>query len=93
MGTLMKAWGKRTLNQLGYVGGFTIQLWAGLRAIGTSLPILGNRYRWKASVNQMLQIGSFSSANDCTHGSLQRIHSRFARSLRIAPLWSPALRD
>ncbi len=57
MRTLIEGVGRRTLNQLGYVGGFTIQLWAGLRAIGTSLPILGNRYRWKASVNQMLQIG------------------------------------
>jgi len=57
MGSLIEGVGRRTLNQLGYVGGFTIQLWEGLRAIGTSLPILGNRYRWKASVNQMLQIG------------------------------------
>ena len=57
MASIIERVGSKTLNQLEYVGGFNIQLWAGLRAIGTSLPILGNRYRWKESVNQMLQIG------------------------------------
>ena len=54
MASIIERVGSKTLNQLEYVGGFNIQLWAGLRAIGTSLPILGNRYRWKESVNQML---------------------------------------
>jgi len=49
--------GRATLNLLDYVGGLTIQLWAGLRALGTALPIAGNRHRWKSSVAQMLQIG------------------------------------
>jgi len=49
--------GRATLNLLDYVGGLTIQLWAGLRALGTALPIAGNRRRWKSSVAQMLQIG------------------------------------
>ncbi len=57
MASIIERVGSKTLNQLEYVGGFNIQLWAGLRAIGTSLPIMGNRYRWKESVNQMLQIG------------------------------------
>ena len=57
MAALIEGVGKKTLNQLDYVGGLSIQLWASLRAIGASLPIVGNRYRWKASVSQMLQIG------------------------------------
>ena len=57
MATLIEGVGKKTLNQLDYVGGLSIQLWAALRAIGASLPLVGNRYRWKASVAQMLQIG------------------------------------
>src|ERR1700732_1211671 len=57
MATLIEAVGRETLNQLDYLGGLSIQMWAALRAIGASLPIVGNRYRWKASVDQMLQIG------------------------------------
>jgi phospholipid/cholesterol/gamma-HCH transport system permease protein len=57
MAALIEGVGKKTLNQLDYVGGLSIQLWASLRAMGASLPIVGNRYRWKASVGQMLQIG------------------------------------
>jgi phospholipid/cholesterol/gamma-HCH transport system permease protein len=49
--------GKATLNLLDYVGGLTIQLWAGVRALGTTLPISGSRHRWKSSVGQMLQVG------------------------------------
>ena len=57
MAALIEGVGKKTLNQLDYVGGLSIQLWASLRAMGASLSIVGNRYRWKASVSQMLQIG------------------------------------
>jgi phospholipid/cholesterol/gamma-HCH transport system permease protein len=57
MAALIEDVGKKTLNQLDYVGGLSIQLWASLRAMGASFPIVGNRYRWKASVGQMLQIG------------------------------------
>ncbi|WP_169747247.1 MlaE family ABC transporter permease [Edaphobacter aggregans] len=32
-------------------------MWATLRAIRSALPFVGNPYRWKASVRQMLQIG------------------------------------
>jgi len=49
--------GKATVNLLDYAGGLTVQLWAGLRALGTTLPISGSRLRWKSSVGQMLQIG------------------------------------
>jgi phospholipid/cholesterol/gamma-HCH transport system permease protein len=34
-----------------------IQWWATVRAIAKSLPFVGNRYRWQASVRQMLEIG------------------------------------
>jgi phospholipid/cholesterol/gamma-HCH transport system permease protein len=49
--------GKATLNLLDYVGGLTVQLWAGLRALRTTLPISGSRHRWKSSIDQMLQVG------------------------------------
>ncbi len=57
MPVLTESVGRKTLTYLDYVGGLSTQLWAALRAMGTSLPIVGNRYRWKASVDQMLQIG------------------------------------
>ena len=57
MATLTKSLGRKTVNYLDYVGGLSTQLWAAVRAMGASLPIVGNRYRWKASVGQMLQIG------------------------------------
>jgi len=49
--------GTATINLLDYAGGLTVQLWAGLRALGATLPISGSRHRWKASVGQMLQVG------------------------------------
>jgi len=48
--------GKATLKRLDYLGGLTIGTWDTFRALGTTLPT-GNRYRWKASIVQMLQIG------------------------------------
>ena len=49
--------GRATFNLLDYVGGLTVQLWAGLRALPTTLPIFGSRNRWKSSIGQMLQVG------------------------------------
>lgn len=49
--------GRRTLNELDYVGTLNIQLWATLRAIKSALPLVGNRYRWQETVRQILQIG------------------------------------
>lgn len=57
MTVLIENVGKATLNLLDYAGGLTVQLWAGLRSLGTTLPIFGSRGRWKSSVGQMLQIG------------------------------------
>jgi phospholipid/cholesterol/gamma-HCH transport system permease protein len=57
MATVLENVGKRTLSDLDYVGSLNIQLWATLRAIPSALPIVGNRYRWKAAVRQMMEIG------------------------------------
>jgi phospholipid/cholesterol/gamma-HCH transport system permease protein len=57
MATLLESVGGNTLNQLDYVGSLNIQLWATLRAMGSALPFVGNRYRWRATVRQMLEIG------------------------------------
>ena len=57
MATLTESIGKATLKHVDYVGGLSIQFWAAVRALGATLPVTGNRYRWKASIGQMLQIG------------------------------------
>jgi phospholipid/cholesterol/gamma-HCH transport system permease protein len=57
MANVLENVGKNTLEHLDYVGSVNIQWWATLRAMGSALPFVGNRYRWRASVRQMLQIG------------------------------------
>ncbi len=57
MATVLESVGKRTITDLDYVGSLNIQLWATLRAMRRALPFVGNRYRWQATVRQMLQIG------------------------------------
>jgi len=57
MATFTESVGRATLKHLDYAGGLSIQLWAAVRALGAALPVTGNRYRWKASIRQMLQIG------------------------------------
>jgi len=49
--------GRSTINHLDYVGSVNIQWWSTLRSTASALPFGGNRYRWQASVQQMLQIG------------------------------------
>ena len=49
--------GKRTTDDVEYCGSLARQLWNSLQALGITLPVVGNRYRWKAAVAQMLQIG------------------------------------
>jgi phospholipid/cholesterol/gamma-HCH transport system permease protein len=49
--------GRETLSQLDYVGSLIIQLWATLRGMRTALPLVGNRHRWHAAVQEMLEIG------------------------------------
>src|SRR5215813_10701667 len=57
MANVFEGAGRKTLTQLEYVGTLNIQFWATLRAMVTSLPLVGNRYRWQATLRQMLQIG------------------------------------
>src|SRR5215475_8579736 len=57
MANVLESVGKNTLGHLDYVGSVNIQWWATLRAMVSTLPFVGNPYRWRASVRQMLQIG------------------------------------
>ncbi len=57
MAAVLEDVGRKTIDQLDYVGSLSIQLWVTLRAMGSALPFVGNRYRWQATVQQMLQIG------------------------------------
>src|SRR6266849_11155613 len=57
MANVLESVGERTIEHLDYVGSLNIQLWATLRAMGRALPFVGNRYRWQATVRQMLEIG------------------------------------
>jgi len=49
--------GRRTADDVEYCGSLARQLWNSLRALSLALPVVGKRYRWKAAVTQMLQIG------------------------------------
>lgn len=57
MATALERVGRKTLDQLDYFGSLNIQLWVTLRSVAKALPFVGNRYRWKTSVGQVLQIG------------------------------------
>src|SRR5208283_2863604 len=50
MATVLENVGTKTIDHLDYVGSLNIQLWATLRAMGSTLPFVGNRYRWQAAV-------------------------------------------
>jgi phospholipid/cholesterol/gamma-HCH transport system permease protein len=57
MANVLESVGEKTIEHLDYVGSLNIQWWATLRAMLQSLPLVGNRYRWRAAVRQMLEIG------------------------------------
>ena len=57
MANVLEHVGERTIEHLDYVGSLNIQLWATLRAMRRALPFVGSRYRWQATVRQMLEIG------------------------------------
>src|SRR6201996_2784561 len=57
MANVLEHVGESTIEHLDYVGSLNIQLWATLRAMGRALPFVGNRYRWQATVRQILEIG------------------------------------
>jgi len=49
--------GGAALRQVEYVGGLAIQLGNVFGALGRTLPLVGNRSRWRSAVRQMLQVG------------------------------------
>lgn len=49
--------GRATLRHVEYVGGLTTQLWSAVRSLGRTLPLLGNRNRWRTAMNQMVAVG------------------------------------
>jgi phospholipid/cholesterol/gamma-HCH transport system permease protein len=57
MANVLENVGERTIEHLDYIGSLNIQWWATLRTMGQSLPFVGNHYRWKTTVKQMLEIG------------------------------------
>lgn len=57
MANVLEDIGKKTVGHLDYVGSVNIQWWATLRALRSALPFVGNPYRWRTSVRQMMQIG------------------------------------
>lgn len=54
---VLEAVGSGVIRQLAYVGGLTMQFWAGLRASRRVLPVVGKRGRWQTSMRQMVAIG------------------------------------
>jgi phospholipid/cholesterol/gamma-HCH transport system permease protein len=57
MANVLEAAGRKTISELDFIGSLNIQLWATLRAMRRALPFVGNPYRWRETVRQMLQIG------------------------------------
>jgi phospholipid/cholesterol/gamma-HCH transport system permease protein len=49
--------GGATLRHIEYVGGLAIQFGGALGSLGRTLPVVGNRHRWRSAVSQMLAIG------------------------------------
>jgi len=49
--------GKRTTDDVEYCGALARQFWNSLRALSLTLPMVGNRNRWKTALAQMLHIG------------------------------------
>jgi phospholipid/cholesterol/gamma-HCH transport system permease protein len=55
--SVLEHFGKTTLRNLEYVGGLTMQVRAALVSLGQTLPLIGNRNRWRSAVRQMLAVG------------------------------------
>src|SRR5438270_11072915 len=49
--------GKGTLRHVEYVGGLTMQLTGAVGSLWRTLPLAGNRNRWRSTVRQMLAVG------------------------------------
>jgi len=57
MPTLVDNIGRSTLTSLEYLGALTAQSWAAVRSLKSVSPFVGNKFRWKASIREMLDIG------------------------------------
>lgn len=57
MAAFLENVGRSTLKSLDYLGCLSTQSWDAVRSLGSVLPFVGNRFRWKASVREMLNIG------------------------------------
>jgi phospholipid/cholesterol/gamma-HCH transport system permease protein len=49
--------GSATLRHIEYVGALVIQLGNALGTLGRTLPLVGNRHRWRSALEQMLAVG------------------------------------
>jgi phospholipid/cholesterol/gamma-HCH transport system permease protein len=49
--------GSATLRHVEYVGGLATQFWNAFGSLGRTLPLVGNRYRWRSAIRQMLAVG------------------------------------
>lgn len=49
--------GRSTLRHVEYVGLLAIQFRNAVVSLGRTLPLIGNRYRWRSAIQQMLAIG------------------------------------
>ncbi|MBV9038472.1 MAG: ABC transporter permease, partial [Acidobacteriaceae bacterium] len=57
MASVVAYLGRATLRHVEYVGGLVLQLRSALAAIRLTLPVIGNRNRWRSAVQQMLAEG------------------------------------
>jgi phospholipid/cholesterol/gamma-HCH transport system permease protein len=55
--SLLERVGHSTLGHLEYIGGLAIQSGKTVRALGKTLPVVGNRNRWRSAMLQMLVVG------------------------------------
>ena len=56
-GRVLEIVGGSTLRHLEYVGGLTIQLRQATGSLTRTLPLVGNRNRWRSAIQQMVAIG------------------------------------
>ena len=57
MASVVAYLGRATLRHIEYVGGLTLQLRSALSSIRLTLPVIGNRNRWRSAVRQMFAEG------------------------------------
>jgi len=55
--TVVERLGSATLHHLEYVGGLVIQFRNAVGDLGRTLPLVGNRNRWRSAIQQMVAVG------------------------------------